>query len=425
MSLALPVLVLLSLAAAAAETAPVDRLVAQLGAANWEEREAASEKLLNLGSQAIPALERALNSPDPEVRFRARGLIDRLRWTAPGGLSDRVRAVIQHYESLPEHERAALLNDVVRELREGAAPVLLQALRTDRNPVVRSVALRHLVSLDRGAAEAELRALAREPAMAAWASASLGDLLAARGQTDEAIAAYTAARKGGARDERMTEALAQLYAGKGQWGKARDLYAELVAGDPENGSHRLQLGRCYHMLGDHAAAEAAWREVIRTKGGDPNAYIWLSGAYTGIGERDKALAALREGCERHPDAFELLRHLASALAERGNFDEAVTFYERAQQAAQSDFQRRMLHMELTAKLRRAGQLDAYLERQERDLTRLDAEIGALLRTVAEAHLAAGDRAAARKSLQKLATLYPQSPNGRWAAARLRDLGGQE
>ena len=425
MSPALHCLLAIVLAAAPAEAPDAERLAAQLGSASWAEREAAAQKLLALGRAAVPQLKQALESQDPEVRRRARQLIDRLSWEVPSGLSERVSAVMRHYPNLPEREQAAILNDVVRELRAGAAPILLQALRTESSPAVRSVALRHLVSLDRAAAETELRAIATDQPAATWAWAALGDLLAGRGEADEAIAAYERARKAGSTDERMTEALARLYTRKGAWARARDLYAALVAADPESGSYRLQLGRCHHMLGDQAKAEAVWRDVIRAQGNDPNAYIWLARAYEGVGAGDKALAALREGTKRHPEAFELLRQLAATLADGQEFDEAIAFYQRAQRAAQSDYQRGALNQEFTGRLRNSGLLAGYLRSEEADLAELDARIAALLRRLAEAHEQAGERTAARTTLQRLLALYPDSPQGRWAAQRLRELGPGE
>jgi hypothetical protein len=53
----------LALAAAPHGPAEADRLVVQLGAASWHQREAASEKLLSLGGEAIPALAPLSNAP--------------------------------------------------------------------------------------------------------------------------------------------------------------------------------------------------------------------------------------------------------------------------------------------------------------------------------------------------------------------------
>ncbi|HUY88623.1 MAG TPA: hypothetical protein VMV10_07810 [Pirellulales bacterium] len=53
----------------------VNRLVTNLGAADYAEREAAEKRLLELGRLAVPALKAALKSPDVEVQFRAERLL--------------------------------------------------------------------------------------------------------------------------------------------------------------------------------------------------------------------------------------------------------------------------------------------------------------------------------------------------------------
>src|SRR5205823_5129027 len=57
-------------------------LAAQLGAPSFADREAAAKALEALGPAAIPALQAAAKSPDPEVRQRASALLARLQRSA-------------------------------------------------------------------------------------------------------------------------------------------------------------------------------------------------------------------------------------------------------------------------------------------------------------------------------------------------------
>ena len=52
-------------------------LVEKLGSASYAERET-TKSLENLGSKALPALRSSLNSKDPEVRSRARAMINKI-----------------------------------------------------------------------------------------------------------------------------------------------------------------------------------------------------------------------------------------------------------------------------------------------------------------------------------------------------------
>ncbi len=57
----------------------IERLIAQLGSEKFQDREAATAELKKLGEKAIPALEKALKSPDAEISRRAKGLLEQIR----------------------------------------------------------------------------------------------------------------------------------------------------------------------------------------------------------------------------------------------------------------------------------------------------------------------------------------------------------
>jgi hypothetical protein len=61
----------------------IDELVRKLGAEDFAEREKAGEELRRLGKPAEEALRKAAESEDPEVRRRARGLLDELAGKPP------------------------------------------------------------------------------------------------------------------------------------------------------------------------------------------------------------------------------------------------------------------------------------------------------------------------------------------------------
>lgn len=412
----------LALLASAPDPARIEKLVAQLGSERWADREAAADELLRVGQPAVPALERALKSADREARHRARLLLDRLRWQPPEGISETLRAAMEHYTVLPEPQRSALLARVASETGDDAAIFLRQALRHDRSDAVRAEALSHLTRLDMKAAEVELRALAADKLLARWAWEQLGHMLYRRGDSAGALAAYESARAAGSREARVTATLARLYKSERHWTKARDLFSELLAADADNLDHRRELGQCHYMLGDEAAAEAAWRKMLGGEKDGPRAYLWLAQAYHGIGARDKQLDVLREGARKHPADYELLRELARGLTRERRYAEAVGALERALEAVGPDYQRQSVTVELTRVLRLGGQLRAHLERREAALQALDHDIVALLRRLADRHLAAGNRPAVRAALERLIALYPDSDAARQARQRLGQLG---
>ncbi|MCY2932429.1 MAG: hypothetical protein NTV86_23625 [Planctomycetota bacterium] len=85
-------------ATSAPATAPADgeiaRLIRELGDDRWAVREAATERLGDMGEEAAPALRQALQSEDPEVKARSQKLLDELALTGEAALV-AVRARIQ------------------------------------------------------------------------------------------------------------------------------------------------------------------------------------------------------------------------------------------------------------------------------------------------------------------------------------------
>jgi len=65
------------------DPARIDELVKKLGAADFAEREKAAEELRKAGKDAEGALRKAAESEDPEVRTRARGLLEELEGPKP------------------------------------------------------------------------------------------------------------------------------------------------------------------------------------------------------------------------------------------------------------------------------------------------------------------------------------------------------
>jgi len=403
----------------------IERLVERLGAASWTEREAAAAELLSCGPHAVPALEKALDGDDAEVRHRAALLLDHLRWRPPGGVSDALRDAMQHYTSLPQAQRSALLARVVGELGSDAGEVLRQVLRRDPSETVRLEALSRLRRLDPDAAETELRALADDEDRACWAWEQLGHELYRRGNAPGAIAAYQSAREAGSTDVRVATSLARLHMRQRQWAAARDLFRQLVADDEGNLDLLRELGQCLFMLGDEREAEAAWRRMVDAQRGTPDAYRTLAQAYNAIGARDKELEALREGCEKHPTDYDLLRQLARAFTREQRYGEAIAILERALHTAGADYQRRAIVVELARVLRLSRQLRDYLGRHEQALAELDRDIASLLSRLARQHLADGDRAGARAALERIIACFPDTAVARWARERLAQPGTQE
>lgn len=413
---------LAALLAPPAEGATLERLVARLGAKNWHQREAAAEDIRRVGHHAADALTRALKHPDAEVRHRARALLDELRWRPPTGLPPLLAAALKHYADLPEDRRSSTLVQMANAVAERAVPFLRKALRHDPSLSVRHTALERLARLDLRAAESDLRAVADQPRFRAWAATALGDLLARANRTDDAIVAYEKARKADPTDAGTLSALAGLYERKADWRKAITAYTALIAAKPRETGYRIKLGWAHYRLGEKPKADAIWRDALARAGHSRRAFMLVAHTYEQAGAKTKALEILRQGCAIHKADFELRRRLANALLYAGRAAEAVEAFHQAAARAPTEYQRQAITRELGRALRRSGRLEAYVERENRELAQLDRQIAALMHALARRRLADGRRDEARRLLERLTKLYPKSEEARRAAKTLAELG---
>jgi tetratricopeptide (TPR) repeat protein len=161
--------------------------------------------------------------------------------------------------------------------------------------------------------------------------------------------------------------------------------------------------------------------MIEEQGHAPEAYTNTAYAYERVGARDEAIELLRRGAARHPNDYNLLRRLGGKLAEAGKTDEAVEVFFKARRAAPAHYQGFDVNAQLTRLLRDQGKLKGYLAAQQAALREKRAAVAAQARRLAEQRLAAGDLAAQRV-LERLAAVFPDLPEGRWAKDRLKRPG---
>src|SRR5690606_632366 len=80
-------------------------LIRALGDPKWDVREAARERLLAIGPEAEPWLERAARDPDAQRAETAGSLLEALRWRVPEEVRALVGNALDDFPSLPREER--------------------------------------------------------------------------------------------------------------------------------------------------------------------------------------------------------------------------------------------------------------------------------------------------------------------------------
>lgn len=120
-------LLLIGTAHADTVTNDIPGLVAQLGAARHRDREQAEHQLWLRGEQARPALAEAAQSPDPEVRQRARAILEKLDLGLRPDMPVVVQELIRRFHECDSDDcRRIIVGDVLELPNVDRRAVLLQ-----------------------------------------------------------------------------------------------------------------------------------------------------------------------------------------------------------------------------------------------------------------------------------------------------------
>ena len=122
-------------------------LVDALGAPSFDARETAQRALVQLGDGALPALEKAATSPDPEVRWRAAVAVRMIRWAVTPELAAQIGDLLDEFDTAAWSDRERTVQDVAAVGGPAALPFLARVLERETNDRVRRAAALELVGL--------------------------------------------------------------------------------------------------------------------------------------------------------------------------------------------------------------------------------------------------------------------------------------
>ena len=103
-------------------------LIRDLGAERYDVRERATEALQRIGQPAISMLEKAAKTDDPEVRIRARQILNDVHLGIRPDWPPDITLLIRHYDRLPENERYQILQRLAAAVGTKAVPFLVQRI---------------------------------------------------------------------------------------------------------------------------------------------------------------------------------------------------------------------------------------------------------------------------------------------------------
>jgi len=152
-------------------------------------------------------------------------------------------------------------------------------------------------------------------------------VLAGQDRTDETVAFLEQLAEGGdqAVGAQIALSRAQLVAGNEE--EAIRLIEEAIDASPDVLALKFAGGAIYSAVGDFAAAEQSFKEILDQNSNAERVWIELMRVQNAQGKRDEAVATLEEALTVLPNAPNLMWAQASIYEQNGDFEDAIAVYE--------------------------------------------------------------------------------------------------
>lgn len=309
-------------------------LVHALGSDEWATREGARERLLVLGSEALPWLERARHDPDAQRALAAEELIRTLRWWVPPELRQTVGEALDDFAAQPPVKRFEAIAGLARLGTSGlpAVPFLVNVARFDPDPRVRLVSADVYLRLTPNGDEAHDRAMVE--ALKDEKDDGGVDLLLIRAQLDRRAGHPEEAAKKAveAWNRAPTPQLAilviDLLLDLGDVQAAVPIAAAAAQAAPNDVQLRIRLGEVLFRAGKPEEGLAALATVLEVPEveKDEGALLRLGQAYLRCERPDEAERVFKQALGRFPYSRELNVARADVLVAQGRIAEAVEIF---------------------------------------------------------------------------------------------------
>jgi tetratricopeptide (TPR) repeat protein len=228
-----------------------------------------------------------------------------------------------------------------REFRAGkyaeALQILKQAQKTSSNcevPFDMGLTYYKLKQLDNAIA-AFKRAAACDPSRSD-AEKVLGDVEAAKGDDQQALAAYQKVLDRRPNDVETLGAVSKIYLRQDLNLKAEPLLKRLIVLQPHDLQTRCDLGAVYARMGDYSKAERAFREVLQSEPNNASVLLGLGGVLWKTQRGQEAVPLLQKAAKLDPQRYETFFLLGSIYNRMGRYSEAAEALEQAARLNHND-----------------------------------------------------------------------------------------
>ncbi len=285
--------------------------------------------------EAVLAYQRAIELEPRPLAYNGLGDV----YTALGRYDEAIAAYQQAIELNPAyawpHHNLGLLYEH-RGDYEAAIPLYRQALELHQRDKDKAVTWDNLGNVYAALGESD-------EAMAAyrWASVlnptyappwhGLGDVYSALGRDDEAIKAYQQAIALDPTAAWPYNNLALVYERRGEYQQAITLYQQALEyhqADRGRSVSWRNLGDVYQALSRTDEAITAYQRASQFDPQDPHPYYSLGEVYSALDRPEEALAAYRRAVTLDPDYAPAYTGLGNIYGQLGRYDEAIIAYRR-------------------------------------------------------------------------------------------------
>lgn len=161
---------------------------------------------------------------------------------------------------------------------------------------------------------------------------SLAALYADHDRTDDSMAMYEraiAASTDAAQKNQLRSKLGAMLITAKDFGKAADVYGELVKDQPDNPANQFNLGICLMQVKKYAEAAPHMQKVIELRPEYGQAYQRLAECYNEAGKYQQAIATAQKGLKVSDEKGGLYCAWGRALEKQQLYDEAMDIFQRA------------------------------------------------------------------------------------------------
>jgi tetratricopeptide (TPR) repeat protein len=285
------------------KAAEINALIDRLGSSDFKQREAAHDRLLKLGDEAAPLLEKAAKDQDAERASQAKEILTYLRWKLPARLEEMLGRPLEDYPSLKASEREQALDKVAENLSlaRSLAPFLSNVARFDPDPKLRMKGLEIYMALTPDGDPARdalvLDSIDGEPPRVEL-HLPRAQLLLRLGHLQRAI---TEARK--AVDANVPGSvifLADALLAANQAKEAFALLDALLAANPGNLEIRCRIGEACLLAGETQKGEEVFAAILKEKVLSKDVLLRMARAWMRVGRPEDAREILQKAVAKQP-----------------------------------------------------------------------------------------------------------------------------